>query len=346
MATHRRVRSRSPFKLREEAVASSSSSEAIQGEKNKADNVSIDQAEQSARVPGRTRGRKVKSIDVEKILAMMEENGRDIDIEQDRRRGLGIEGRLKEDGERLIRLITESQTKILLQVTPQVNYGQWAQCRAGVDCFVGHLREADPDKMAMFNSTGVSPRVILDGYRIRVDEGEWARRHQYYHVACFDKMADLPALVPDWFEMDCSVVKSISYDPIQWGLLIREWFQQRGRINLDKLESYIEEEDYYQETMRQMEKMQKSDTCTCKELEGCALIHPPERPVLKDFTTGPEEICSLVDVLRHEYSERMQGQYIVTDVFSRGGVVRYPENKHEDGREDNGEPAGEGDAEG
>jgi len=114
---------------------------------------------------------------------------------------------------------------------------------------------------------------------------------------CSDLMVDLEDLIPTKFRLDPQA---------SWGLLIRKWFEHKGCISLDKLATYIEAYKAYQEKHSDFSSIWikwprdhrrcEADQATC----ACPpKPQPPEKPVLKDYSTGEESRCILRDVVKH-----------------------------------------------
>ncbi|KAK3359525.1 hypothetical protein B0T25DRAFT_100945 [Lasiosphaeria hispida] len=136
-----------------------------------------------------------------------------------RRASLHPTERLAEDGVKLRQKIESNDDMIaVLEVSRSARAG----CRAG-DCFY-------------------APRIhIQDEFRIRVEgvRGEFDPAHfrtkHYYHVLCFEAMMDLGEIIPSG-KFVCDAGET-------WGLLVRKWFQHRGRINEKVLVEYIKERE-------------------------------------------------------------------------------------------------------
>ncbi|KAF5006635.1 hypothetical protein FDECE_6997 [Fusarium decemcellulare] len=249
--------------------------------------------------PGRRRRRGEPRIqDAAMVLAVLARNmrgGSPDNPELKRRRNLGIEGRLREDGDTLVREMKASNCLAILQVTPT----HQSHCRAGRDCLIKHDREQNGTQEQLLQR-GQSPLTITDAYRIGVGRDGPRQRLQFYHVVCFDKMTNLASLAPDWFVL-CNLHN-------QWGVMFREWFRHKGQINLAKIAEYIDAENEYQETAhpppfaihRAMHSHPLGEKCTCVLRGG---------PVLTGHTTGPEEGCSILDVIDNPRNAEL-GQWV------------------------------------
>ena len=140
-----------------------------------------------------------------------------------RRASLHPTERLAEDGVKFRQKIESNDDMIaVLEVSRSARAG----CRAG-DCFY-------------------APRIyIQDEFRIRVEgvRGQFEPAHyrtqHYYHVLCFEAMMDLDEMIPSG-KFVCSAGET-------WGLLVRKWFQHRGRINEKVLVEYIKEREEWDE---------------------------------------------------------------------------------------------------
>jgi hypothetical protein len=249
------------------------------------------------------------------VERFMEENkekwaaaDRELEAERQRRQNLGPMERLREDGQTLQREIVSNQDTF---VTLEVSRSARARCRAEDDCIYAQAE-------------GVTAHPITTKFRIRVDGVTdltfWRPKTHYYHVACFDHMVDLADLIPKKFQLDHQRL---------WGLLIRRWFKHTGRINLEKLATYIKEFETYREshsdfstawtqwTLGHGRCEADQATCACPPKP-----QPPEKPVLKDYTTGEEETCSMGELMKHPNFDDMCDEIWFT---SRGYERVHPE---------------------
>ncbi|KAK1760084.1 hypothetical protein QBC47DRAFT_389 [Echria macrotheca] len=154
---------------------------------------------------------------IEGVRKMLKEMREQREAEDARRASLHSLERLAEDGAKLRQQIESNDDMIAVLETSR---SARAGCRAGDDCFY-------------------APREvrIQDRYRIRVegvrDElgADYYRTKHYYHVLCFEAMMDLEDMIPSGnFVCDAGGA---------WGLLVRKWFQHRGRIDEKVLVEYI-----------------------------------------------------------------------------------------------------------
>ncbi|KAK0745758.1 hypothetical protein B0T18DRAFT_488480 [Schizothecium vesticola] len=135
-----------------------------------------------------------------------------------RRANLHPTERLAEDG---VKLRQEIESKDDMIAVLEVSRSARAGCRAS-DCFY-------------------APRIhIQDKFRIRVEgvRGQFDPAHrakQYYHVLCFEAMMDWDKIIPSG-KFVCDAGET-------WGLLVRKWFQHRGRINEKVLVEYVKERE-------------------------------------------------------------------------------------------------------
>ncbi|KAF4463371.1 hypothetical protein FALBO_9800 [Fusarium albosuccineum] len=280
-ASRSRLRSRSPL-TRETRVADESSAERSRA--TEASPVNDPPITAVAKSPPTGRRRRGGPRFVPENAAELREANRARRKEEfERRCNLGIEGRLREDGDALVRELKASNCLVFLQVTPT----HQSHCRAAQDCLVKHDREQNGTQEQLLQR-GQSPLTITDAYRIGVGRDGPRQRLQFYHVVCFDKMTDLASLTPDWFVL-CSLHN-------QWGVMFRELFRHKGQVNLAKIAEYIDAENEYQETAqpssfaihRAMHSHPQGEKCTCVLRGG---------PVLTGHTTGPEEGCSILHVI-------------------------------------------------
>jgi hypothetical protein len=142
-----------------------------------------------------------------------------------RRASLHPTKRLAEDGVTLRQEIESCDDTIAVL---EVSRSTRASCRAGDDCFYASRIRAIQDEF----------RIRVEGVRGRFDPAHYRAKH-YYHVLCFEAMMDLEEMIPSG--------KFVCDSDENWGLLVRKWFQHRGRINEKVLVEYIKEREEWNE---------------------------------------------------------------------------------------------------
>ena len=164
---------------------------------------------------------------------------------------------------------------------------RWAQCRA-LECLYAT------------SESGLHGAEIRDEYRIAL---EWDGQclAEYYHVQCMECMIPLASLARLQFKLEGNFT---------WGLMIGKRMEHRGRIDLDKIVTYMDKLDVYSdshadrmhefstiELQHQISCMEKPSLCSCPQLPK-----GPKVPVLKNYVI--EKSCKLWDVISHPYAER------------------------------------------
>ncbi|RTE81366.1 hypothetical protein BHE90_004159 [Fusarium euwallaceae] len=92
-------------------------------------------------------------------------------------------------------------------------------------------------------------------------------RRTYYHPECFEDRHDVYFMIPKHFHMD---------DPEMCGLMIHKWFEHNRLVDLDAIAEYILQDCLYR----------------------LGMLEPDQpMPELKDYTTEPENRCSLKDLV-------------------------------------------------
>jgi hypothetical protein len=248
------------------------------------------------------------------------------EAEEERRRNLSpIEAvreaaeRLEITGQQLFRGFERFGGTITLQATP-VSRNGGARCRAEDDCLQRVMVEAKLREMLRensnlrYNEDRYRHRGdIDDDYRILVSRGRFDKK--YYHVGCFETMVDLAPLIPDKFFLDTNTsrVGPLEASP-RWGLMFRNWFENKGNIDLEKIAAYIDAEKAYQ------------------GIGGDAELdaRPPNtaRPVLKDHVTAAGGGCSLFDVVQHRYCDLMPNGWLA--MYRESGLhwtIVFPEDE-------------------
>ncbi|KAK3290997.1 uncharacterized protein B0H64DRAFT_50572 [Chaetomium fimeti] len=237
--------------------------------------------------------------EIDALVARYHAEAERSEAEEERRRNLSpIEAlneaaeRLERTGQSLFRGFERSRGTIILQEAPASRNGR-ARCRAEHDCLQRVMVEAmlrerlRENKGFQYNEDRYMKRgYIDDDYRIVVNRGPSDKK--YYHVRCFETMVDLAPLIPDKFFLDTT---ASNVGPPLWGLMFRNWFQNKGCVDLEKIAAYINAAKAY----RDIEGDSDSDT------------HPPNtsRPVLRDHVTAAGGGCSLSDVVRHRSCDLM-----------------------------------------
>lgn len=246
--------------------------------------------------------------------------------EQERRRNLPPTEALEEAAERLERTgqrlfcgFERFRGTIILQETP-VSHNGGARCRAEDDCLQRVMVETalgemlrEKSNLQYYDVLHRKRGKILDDYRILVNRGPFDKG--YYHIRCFETMVDLAPLIPDKFFLDTNTSRVGAFEaPPSWGLMFRSWFENKGHIDLEKIEAYIDAEKAY----RGIEGDSGSDT------------HPPNtaRPVLRDHVTAAGGGCSLSDVVEHRYCDLMPNGW--TAMYGPSGLnwtIVFPEGE-------------------
>ena len=220
--------------------------------------------------------------------ARMREFQANYKAESTRREALSPQERLKEDGQELQQKIEADPAMV---VALERSSSERAKCRAGDDCL--HRQINRYGRVA-----------ITDEYRIcmhGVENQDWfGRTKHYYHLGCFSRMVNLIALVPSRFKMDGA--------PGSWPLMVEKWFQYKGCIDLNKIASYIDQQDAYIAAMREYSceeigwQLAHSKSCIDKAKCECKLPQrptAPSKPRLKNCTAGERNISDLGYVLKH-----------------------------------------------
>jgi hypothetical protein len=141
------------------------------------------------------------------------------EVEIARRASLHPTERLAEDGVKLRQKIESNDDMIAVL---EVSLSARAVCRAG-DCFFAPRTHIQDEF-----------RIRVEGVRSEFDPAHYRTKH-YYHVLCFEAMMDLDEMIPSG-KFVCDAGET-------WGLLVRKWFQHRGRINQKVLVDYIKERE-------------------------------------------------------------------------------------------------------
>ncbi|KAL2132769.1 hypothetical protein VTI74DRAFT_3393 [Chaetomium olivicolor] len=211
----------------------------------------------------------------------------EFEAERARSRSLSPEERLEEAGDLLRQKIKADPAMV---VALEVSRSQRARCRANDDCI--YLRA----NVTLGNTITTDYRICVHG----VENTEWfGRTKHYYHVSCFSRMMDLMDLLPSKLKMDDAYGR--------WGLMVELWFEHTGRIDLDKIASFLEEFADYKSKHRNWNSQcldwQLAHIENCGAMgSGCtcpAQPQPPAKPKLGDCTTEDGDVCPLLDVLNH-----------------------------------------------
>lgn len=176
-----------------------------------------------------------------------------------------------------------------------------ARCRAENDCLPGLAGNAYGNRIAS------DYRICVEGAK---SWNHWAPTKHYYHTSCFVRMMDLLPMIRGG---------NFRLREESWGLMIRKWYENRGRVDLNKIQEYIEAHRAYNEVHMEFStewiEWQIKHGDSCKEGETCACPpkpDPPEEPVLRDYKTAEDQVCGLSDLLRHENLEDMREEQWVT----------------------------------
>ncbi|KFY75266.1 hypothetical protein V499_04727 [Pseudogymnoascus sp. VKM F-103] len=229
------------------------------------------------------------------LVRMQEE----IDAEEERQSRLTPEERMRENGQELQRrLECEPAIAILLQRSPPGHMVR-AECRA-VSCPIAAMSPSDKG------------RRIMDVYRAVLVSDE----DQYFHISCLEKMITLSSLAPSRFKLDMNGYRWRDGWPWTWGLMLRKWFEHSGCIDLAKIAEYIDAYDTFKEAdsdfMTQWGEWEHTHRRECAaDLGSCGCPPEPKGPVspmLEGYKTEKAKICSIGEVLRHPYLERLSAQ--------------------------------------
>ncbi|KAH8763117.1 hypothetical protein F5883DRAFT_618370 [Diaporthe sp. PMI_573] len=195
-----------------------------------------------------------------------------------------------------------------------------AGCRAGNDCLYQLAGKTYENR-------------ITHVYRICVEGAKswthWAPTKHYYHMTCFAQMMDVHTMIDDakfWLRRE------------PWGLIIRKWYESRGRVDLSRLQEYIEVHRAYKEAHSEFSgewlEWQLKHVGSCKEGETCTCPpapQPPEEPVLRDYKTAEDHVCGLVSVLQQENLEAMgEVQWVTLELDGRHASYVSPEKEDEE----------------
>lgn len=219
----------------------------------------------------------------------------ELDAEEERRSRLARGERMAEHGREIQQQLEQDPTmSILLQPSPPRNMRQ-AKCRAE-DCLIADTSPRDESR-------------IMDDYRIVLVRHD----REYFHVSCLEKMIRLPSLAPSRFELDAEGCRWNNGCPWTWGLMLRKWFEYSGRVNLIGIAEFIDAYETFQRedgdfNTRYIDwQLTHLDNGTA-DRRSCGCPPEPEGPVeptLEHYQTSNAEICSLSEVLRHLYMEKL-----------------------------------------
>jgi hypothetical protein len=179
-------------------------------------------------------------------------------------------------------------------------------------------------------SSGNQPKndhAIKDEYRVAV----LGPQREYYHIECLEKMLDLSPLAATRFFLDTEPYRWNNHRPWTWGMMVEKWFTQRGYINLDAIDHFIDAYDRFGEENREFSTRyiswqlrhgssnnKHSRPCDCK----CPFLgEAPQEPRLEDFELHATEPLPLSDVLQHPYAERLSRPLVVPSIL--GNVLMY-----------------------
>lgn len=170
-----------------------------------------------------------------------------------------------------------------------------AHCRANEDCFnkVG----GDPDGIR-----------ITSPYRIRIEGPLRLPYHIckpvncYYHVGCFTRMMEPHTMIDgENFQLRGG--------PYEWGLIMRKWYDNRGRVDLDKLGEYVEAHQAYERAKNLFD----SEWIKWQLSHNGPRPDCPEEPVLKGYRTPEDHVCDLLAVLSHKNIDAMPPVWWIID---------------------------------
>ncbi|KIX04898.1 uncharacterized protein Z518_05769 [Rhinocladiella mackenziei CBS 650.93] len=143
---------------------------------------------------------------------------------------------------------------------------------------------------------GVNGRYIADEFRVCVDKGRPYDGKYYYHTTCFKRIIALENFFPFKLVMGGG--------PWNWAFMVHRWFENKGRINPEKIAAYIETKEQYDEVYEEFSskwigwslKHQK-----CEAEIGMCGCPPqptgPEEPVMRGYKTSKEDGCRLWEAL-------------------------------------------------
>jgi hypothetical protein len=223
--------------------------------------------------------------------------------EEERRSRLTLKERMAEDGREIQRRLEREPTiTILLQPSPP-RHMRRAQCLAG-ECPIADTSPRDKGR-------------IIDDYRIVFVSDD----REYFHISCLEKMIRLPSLAPSRFKLDKEGYRWNNGWPWTWGLMLRKWFKHSRCIDLAKIAEYIDRYNTLQRAnsdfSTQHVEWQLTHLHECTADRGsCGCLPEPEgliEPTLEDYKTEKE--CSIGEVLRHPYVERLASKILVQGLF-------------------------------
>lgn len=198
------------------------------------------------------------------------------DAESIRRAALTPPERLREDGVLLQRMIEmNGDIFAILQKTPPVRK---RKCFGKADCL---LRMPDHR----------GGNLIQERCRICVRN---TRPTVYFHLECFNHMVDIYELIPNKFKL--------ANGPGPWPLMIKEWYQHRGKINAEGIARYLDAMDLYdialRKALQKREQWQVGHRLFCEDVGLCTC--PPKAAFpIKPMMESPQGVE--LDRLRLEY---------------------------------------------
>lgn len=247
--------------------------------------------------------------------------------EEERRHNIGPAGRAREDGVTLLDEINDDEHALVVLEPSASNR---ARCRAE-EC-LGVEMEGDKGQ------------YITDRFRICVTDRAktWYDRKRYYHVPCFERMIPIEKLLPVKF----SLHEGTWEWTVKWGLMVRRWVENKGRMAPDKIAAYIEameqynkEKDRFFDTVWQPWSVQHRECKTETGMCGCPPepTHGFEEPVLRGFKTSKEDGCRLAEVLAHP-----RYQDLGEAPFKDPGILQWQPKEESDGDATGNSTGGEG----
>ncbi|KAK3897909.1 hypothetical protein C8A05DRAFT_19419 [Staphylotrichum tortipilum] len=206
--------------------------------------------------------------------------------EDARRRALSSDEPLQEDGDQLRQEI-EADPEIVVAL--EVSSSHRARCRANDDCVYSQANAPRGNTITTYF------RIYMYG----VENTEWfGRTKHYYHVMCFAFMIDLVDLLPEKFKLDGASGR--------WGLMLEKWFEHSGRIDLDKIATFLEKFDEFEAKHGEYNEWCWAHAEHCEDEEAeCRCPprpDPPSKPELGDFIKEDGDVCTLLDVLKHRFA--------------------------------------------
>lgn len=245
-------------------------------------------------------------------------------IEEERRSRLTQEERMAEDGRKLQRRLEEDAATLTLQPSPP-GHMRRAHCRAS-ECLIA-------------NASPTGDSLIMSDYRIVFVSYQL----EYFHISCLEKMVELSSLAPSRFKLDTDSYRWNGGRPWTWGLMLRKWFQHSGCVDIAKIAEYIDTYDTFKAELEDFStphiewQLTHLNQCTV-DRGSCRCPPKPEcrvsSPTLENYKTGDTRACSISEVLRHPYVERLSTKIVAQGPLCSGFLV-VPEQESKEAEPDN-----------